>query len=81
MQWQIEPPLTGYKDSADRIIIPAMSEYKDVVAVSQDVVKYPDEVSLIKNLQVWGFELVRESDKLYEWVVLNIFFFFFFPDL
>ena len=42
-----------------------MVEYTDVVAVSQDVVDFPDQVSLVKNLQLWGFELVRESDQLY----------------
>ena len=60
-------PLEGEnvnKDSADRIIIPARSNNFD--AVSQDVVKSPDEVFLIKNLQVWSFKLVREGDKLYE---------------
>ena len=68
-QWSIRLPLEGEnvnKDSADRIIIPAHSN--DFNAVSQDVVKSSDEVFLIKNLQVWSFKLVREGDKLYEWV-------------
>jgi len=67
-EWIIQPPLKGENDdTADHIIIPALSTGvdKENLAVSQDVVKLPDEVSLIKNLQVWSFQLIRESDNLY----------------
>ena len=67
LQWIIELPLKGEnlkEDTGERIIIPALT--KAILAASQDVVGSPDEVSLIKNLQVWTFEAVRESDHVYE---------------
>jgi len=68
-EWNIVPPLKDEflsDDSGDRVIIPALELSREILAVSQDVVKSPDEVALIKNLQVWSFEAVRESDNLYE---------------
>ena len=65
LQWNIEPPLPAGEndDSVDRIILQPFS--KEILAVSQDVVKSPDEVSFIKNLQVWTFRLIPESDQVY----------------
>ena len=59
----IQPPLTDENDGVDRIIIPEVS--KEILAVSQDAVKNPEQVSLIMNLQVWSFELDSESEKRY----------------
>ena len=65
-------PLEGEefdKDSEYRIIIPAFPGTGSTFdAVSQDVVKSPDEVFLIKNLQVWSFESVVNpgAEHLYE---------------
>ena len=73
-QWSIQLPLEGEtfdKNSEYRIIVPVHTS--NFAAVSQDVVKSPDEVFLVKNLQVWSFEAVREADKLYEWVFLIVF--------
>ena len=62
-QWNIQPALP-HSDSEYFIIIPALS--KEILAVSQDVPKCPDEVSLIRNLQVWSFEPIREADRLFK---------------
>ena len=69
----IELPSGAENNSRDRIIrpsIPALA--KEILAVSQDVVKSPDEVSLIKNLQVWTFDPVTGFDspenEVFEWV-------------
>ena len=45
-----------------------LSEPNEALAASQDIAKSPGEVCLIKNLQVWSFEPVREEDQLYQWV-------------
>ena len=52
-------------DSADRIIFPALSSV--ILGASQDFIKSPNDVFLLKNLQVWRFVPVqgREEDKLY----------------
>ena len=61
-QWNIKPPLPGeYDGSVDVIIIPPNKD-SDYLAVSQDVVKSPDEVSLIKNLQVWTIKPIPDFD-------------------
>ena len=70
-QWNIDLPLKGEKlnyDSADRIIFPALSSV--ILCPSQDFIKFPEKVFLLKNLQVWRFVPVqgREEDKLYTWV-------------
>ena len=69
LQWYIEPPLGENMDSEYRIVIPWQSKDLKFIAsaVSQDVVQHPDEVSLIKNLQVWSFEPVphRNPEHLY----------------
>ena len=70
----IEFPLKGENlknDSADRIIIPVPPKTvivasEESLAVSQDVVKFPDQVSLIKNMQVWTFKKVPEIKDVYE---------------
>ena len=68
-QWRIELPLGAEKDSKDRIIRPH-SELSEILAVSQDAVQSPNEVSLIKNFQIWSFEPVAgdttQKFKFYE---------------
>jgi hypothetical protein len=58
-------------DTTDRIVLPVFPggverDAQENFGVSQDVVRSPDEVSLIKNLQIWTFDPVRDSEHLYE---------------
>ena len=51
-------------DTLYRTITPALSP--EIPAVSQDLVRFPDKVSLVKNLQVWSFEKINPSESVYE---------------
>ena len=66
-QWNIQP-ITGKNpdipETPYRTIAPALSP--EIPAVSQDVVRFPDQVSLIKNLQVWTFVKIRPSESIFE---------------